>query len=134
MRISDWSSDVCSSDLQGLGQPGRWPRALHAAQRLPVAAAARRRAGAREHRGAHLCGDRVGFPSKMSRVASVVAAEGAVAGVAVQPRELLRRHLQQGRVVAALEEGFRLARERSEERREGKEGVSTVSYRGWTFA
>src|SRR3546814_8712518 len=91
MLISDWSSDVCSSDLssglssraalvlragdgarrgaadQGLGQPGRRPRPLHAAQRLPAATAARGRAGAREHRAAQLRGDRVTASSRLGR-------------------------------------------------------------------
>src|SRR3546814_4845484 len=35
MRISDWSSDVCSSDLKGLAERG--PEVLHRVDLLPLA-------------------------------------------------------------------------------------------------
>src|SRR3546814_3697445 len=37
MRISDWSSDVCSSDLVRLGQPGFQGNGIHAGAFEPVA-------------------------------------------------------------------------------------------------
>src|SRR3546814_9271770 len=58
MRISDWSSDVCSSDLRGLGFARRFavavgadPGRLDRGGRGPFAQAARRsgRARARDH-------------------------------------------------------------------------------------
>src|SRR3546814_17284765 len=42
MRISDWSSDVCSSDLRGEGHLHLWPRRRHGYRRY--------RAGARRQR------------------------------------------------------------------------------------
>src|SRR3546814_12022382 len=47
MRISDWSSDVCSSDLIGLRQPRRLFGHIGQARSLPVIPA---KAGIHEHR------------------------------------------------------------------------------------
>src|SRR3546814_19107660 len=90
MRISDWSSDVCSSDL---GDPGR-PRARGVA----------RGGGARQQGGARLFG--------LSRDAG-----RAPARQAGQSRARRADAADPGRG------------ERSEERRVGKEGVSTCRSR-----
>src|SRR3546814_20670178 len=95
MRISDWSSDVCSSDLRPAGPAG---------EGCPA------RPGARPRAGADSCGDPV----------QSAAGDGVVA--LVQPR-----------VVGLFEthgEHQSIAQLRSEERRVGKEGVSTGRYRG----
>src|SRR3546814_11196756 len=54
MRISDWSSDVCSSDLCHVSPPAR-PFPHGAGIRPAVPAAACRRAGARPRRDARTC-------------------------------------------------------------------------------
>src|SRR3546814_7294305 len=53
MRISDWSSDVCSSDLLRLGQFGHLDYAALAAHRHRQFDAADRAARIREHRREH---------------------------------------------------------------------------------
>src|SRR3546814_14675084 len=106
MRISDWSSDVCSSDLPGL-------------QRFPAGAF---RLVAENVRMAadHLGGD---------RRHDVVNAEGATllgdAGVVDDLKlEVAKLFLQVGHIAAADGIG------RSEERRVGEECVSTCRSRG----
>src|SRR3546814_12383355 len=107
MRISDWSSDVCSSDLKALDLPGVQVDREHAV-------------GARG-------GDEVGNELRRDR--------GARAGFAVLPRiaeigndrgDALRRGAAQ-RVVD--DEQLHQIVVRSEERRVGKEGVSTCRSR-----
>src|SRR3546814_15301958 len=95
MRISDWSSDVCSSDLDPLAL-ARMRHYLVAQPAFPQEDAARRR---------------LGIDEGQEMVGRVVGAAG-------------RRH--QHREARILE--FERAR-RSEERRVGKECVSTCRYR-----
>src|SRR3546814_3470681 len=89
MRISDWSSDVCSSDLAGEASPA----ALGVVQVV--------------HPGVHL--GRVGEHPHHALLVQVRRRDGAVAATdaASRERDLLR----------------------SEERRVGKEGVSTFRSR-----
>src|SRR3546814_7509178 len=79
MRISDWSSDVCSSDLGGDHQGGGLPRAAGAAA-VRVDALARlegiERTGAA--RGRALGAGRGGVPGRDRAVAGADAVDGAV--------------------------------------------------------
>src|SRR3546814_14795320 len=105
MRISDWSSDVCSSDLVVFAHPGV------AAQFLD------------QHRGAD-AGRLVGGPGHHV-LADLVEAEAAVEHarrVAVVLDEHLAGHLRVAQLRVALHV-------RSEERRVGKECVSTCRSR-----
>src|SRR3546814_13760012 len=54
MRISDWSSDVCSSDLSDAARAGLW------AGRLPAPCCGSRRVPSRGGRGENRDGDRAG--------------------------------------------------------------------------
>src|SRR3546814_11150629 len=90
MRISDWSSDVCSSDLAGLAAGGR-----AAADREP-----RGGAGAAVGAGAGIGRDRAGRDG-------LFALAGTAPALAARRRQ----------------------RARSEERRVGKECVTTLSAR-----
>src|SRR3546814_11869089 len=101
MRISDWSSDVCSSDLQAdaevalqeaLAQPGVHQRGFPA------------RIGADEQR----------------RVGLLDAGDGGVEEIAGAAGRV-----DQGAVLAAVEVGRAETGHRSEERRGGKEWVRT---------
>src|SRR3546814_16734813 len=129
MRISDWSSDVCSSDLL-LPLPGGPPDAP--GDHLPVA----RRAGCgqlrdgpgrlgdpRPHHGTGDAGRRTTPGARSGRVLSMLSIRGlsvSYAGVpAVQDVTL---DLPTGQVLAVLG--------RSEERRVGQECVSTCKSRG----
>src|SRR3546814_11741350 len=109
MRISDWSSDVCSSDLAGRpasaagGQPGEGRRAR---------AARRRRHGA-EAAGDRAAGGRQGQRCPGQAARQVVGA----AEVAAQPGGRSHRPPQDP------------GGGRSEERRVGKECVSTCRSR-----
>src|SRR3546814_13450876 len=104
MRISDWSSDVCSSDLAH-AQRQRLVEAWQAVLRHEPAGAAvtlqveALRRGTRDHR--------------------------STAGI--ERRDCCERHHQGGED----EPEARPARERSEERRVGKECGSTCRYRWW---
>src|SRR3546814_17763555 len=97
MRISDWSSDVCSSDLVivavvivnaiiGYIQEGKAEQALEAIQQM-------------------------------------IAPKASV----------IREGVRQTTPVSDLVSGDLVLIERSEERRVGKEGVSTCRSRWWTF-
>src|SRR3546814_5649556 len=90
MRISDWSSDVCSSDLEQLGQTGTVHRF------------------ARTHVGEDLDRARLFEPHRLPGDILVARAHPRVAQNAAQPSSPKRR---------------------SEERRVGKEWVSTCRYR-----
>src|SRR3546814_17180843 len=111
MRISDWSSDVCSSDL------------------LKVACAE-----SRETLGG-TCLNVGCIPSKAMLHASEyfeAAAGGAMAklGIKVTPElDLDAMHGQRKDAVKQLTGGIEFLR--SEERRVGKEGVSTCRSGGW---
>src|SRR3546814_17238424 len=118
MRISDWSSDVCSSDLRGEGQGG----------------------GIDDDAGALV--DRLVDPfDELSFVVGLVEADGAAAGALTAQR----LDLGQGRAPVALglapdqpvevgtvENEERLAGHvgRSADRRVGYEGVRTCKTRG----
>src|SRR3546814_5139257 len=67
MRISDWSSDVCSSDLPGAKGPGRPPGARHP-RRGPRSADRGRCRRARGVRGAHAVWDPAGRSDRKSVV------------------------------------------------------------------
>src|SRR3546814_16859047 len=95
MRISDWSSDVCSSDLEGLARIGQ---------------------------------DRLGHPHVamveiQQRPVGIDAADADAADIALEARDELDRGLAHHPLLAAADQP------RSEERRVGKEGVSTCRYR-----
>src|SRR3546814_21105041 len=95
MRISDWSSDVCSSDLAGAVQVDIDRQRLGDADRI----AELNRAAAREPRGDDI----------LRQIT----------------RDICRRAVDLGRILAAE----RAAAVRSEERRVGKECVSTCRSR-----
>src|SRR3546814_15247467 len=109
MRISDWSSDVCSSDLHG---------------------ALAQAAGQLEGIGLHRLG-RIGEADQMQHLAHQRLALGAT-DLAVQMQRLadliadgMNRRQRRHRLLE--DDGD--ARARSEERRVGKEGVSTCRSR-----
>src|SRR3546814_19510944 len=104
MLISDWSSDVCSSDLQVLH---RFPRRLPATDRLGVDARAI---------GRELGGDR-GHDLRLGGELMLDRAEAHARGVADRVHRRARIAL----------------RARSEERRVGKECVSTCRSRLSTY-
>src|SRR3546814_20791463 len=103
MRISDWSSDVCSSDLQAIGIVG---------QQAGIFAAPTLVQGYEGIRGE---------PIKLGLVGTVLqrAGEGAIAEVLQQQKPGFGVHRQRAR----------RAEVRSEERRVGKECVSTCRSR-----
>src|SRR3546814_19356851 len=96
MRISDWSSDVCSSDLQGC-------------QRQIVAR--------RQSDGAGLRA--VGMHNAIHGQAAAIGGN----------RDVARRYLITDYDIAGLDDKAA----RSEERRVGKEGVSTCRSRWWPY-
>src|SRR3546814_17142502 len=100
MRISDWSSDVCSSDLHR----GREEQANERCQRAVAGAAAAGRLGRHIRDRAHVGPDRRQDPA-----CAVALAEPLLGFHALRHRE--RAH------------------DRSEERSVGTEGVSPCSYR-----
>src|SRR3546814_11774374 len=106
MRISDWSSDVCSSDLQ--------------AKAIAAVAA------------------KAGLSELVRRFLGVTAANRrlfAIADIIAAFRALRRHHRGEAiaEVVSAvpLDDAQLAQLKRSEERRVGKEWVSTVRYRWW---
>src|SRR3546814_14291491 len=102
MRISDWSSDVCSSDLS----PDKLP-----ARRLEVIEAAGRA--------------RVPFTTGLLIGIGETRAERIEALQAIRDSHARHRPIQE-----VIIQPFR-AKPRSEERREGKESVNTCSSRWW---
>src|SRR3546814_17767040 len=105
MRISDWSSDVCSSDLRYQCAEGEFPFPV---EWLAGCAAAGRAKAKPERQGGTISGGReAGFESKTALLP--------------ESRTLLCDHARQ-RLEGAF--GFR-----SEERRVGKECVSTCRSR-----
>src|SRR3546814_19571412 len=99
MRISDWSSDLCSSDLLAA--------LVHAGRRRDLPPAVREAAG------------EVGLRPRLDAGRFAVHQPGDGLGVlGAQPPS----------AGAARERP-----ERSEERREGKEGVSTCRFRWWQY-
>src|SRR3546814_17946022 len=106
MRISDWSSDVCSSDLPG------------ALAQAP---------GAHQDRG-------VIVVEMLHRAHHVPVPVGTGAGQT--DRRCIDQLLMQHRhpvIEAALVQRGRLVIQRSEERRVGKEGASQCSYWWWPY-
>src|SRR3546814_19733423 len=80
MRISDWSSDVCSSDLQARGLPSLAPPALdHAVQDFGFAAGLAPQAGEERiaRRGALVLFERVEIDADRDR--NALAADDALA-------------------------------------------------------
>src|SRR3546814_19146711 len=130
MRISDWSSDVCSSDLRG--QPAQHRR-LDRLRGGPAEAAA------------SAAGD-TGVQRRNGGVAGCFAVSGgAGSGAGLIDRVLAASGKAKGSVtigvLARLRPGFAKKKvrghpslvtggDRSEERRVGKEGVRTLRYRG----
>src|SRR3546814_17567556 len=120
MRISDWSSDVCSSDLralrsgrdQGLSRRRGRARLLHQDR---LAAGANLHGPPRPEGSGARTGGRGDFQAaaivRLGRAAIVGSAAG-LCGV--------------GRTLSSPPP-------RSEERRVGKEGVSTWRFRGWPY-
>src|SRR3546814_11088554 len=105
MRISDWSSDVCSSDLRGRQrQEDDGPVRAAAVERHP--------------------------DQRKEEIELEFRADGPEdrlrAGEAEQPQELLAVYAIDERRIGIAEE-----EERSEERRVGKEWVSTSRSRWW---
>src|SRR3546814_14781832 len=107
MRISDWSSDVCSSDLVGLEGAGNGAGARSAE---PRGARYSRLCRARRHGQGYL------HPRALARRGALSGEDGT------EPRR---------RVLLALIGASRRYEERSEERRVGNESVSTCRSRGW---
>src|SRR3546814_19816122 len=104
MRISDWSSDVCSSDLAVLENPTRWRLILTSVENAPS-----------EYHGL----------LKLSRGAVFARAEElARAGIALESK------LEGLDPVLLAQTMMSFAEMRSAERRVGKECVSTCRY-GW---
>src|SRR3546814_20523996 len=105
MRISDWSSDVCSSDL---------------IDRVDHEAALHRtgRAIARI--------DALDF-ARDQPVADIVQPRAAIFGIDRRAEQPERAHLRHDLTIEAFVE----KRRRTEERRVGKECVSTCRSRGW---
>src|SRR3546814_8757015 len=101
MRISDWSSDVCSSDLCGLDDRGR---------HLPVLAAVRQPGDTIAVRQAEIEHDRV-IDRAAQRAVRVRQARGDVAGKA-----------------PALEPRDREIRKRSEEHTSELQSLMRISY------
>src|SRR3546814_8197073 len=129
MRISDWSSDVCSSDLQGLAQPhfvevagevvevGKVFEAffllLAQGDQADDAGHARRRAGRREfHRAAVVQPLELALP----RAQAKLAIEGGGAGEVVGERPPAARHV------------FRIDACRSEEHTSELQSLMRISY------
>src|SRR3546814_15545359 len=134
MRISDWSSDVCSSDLGGIGagdEPGRDRRQVIAEAALVLEAGAKPRGG--EEVG-ELRQDAAGQEDAALRA----IAQRHVAGEAAE-EEAEALEGEAAEIVAAVEAeagdgagGERRQAARSEERRGGTEWVST--WRTWWSA
>src|SRR3546814_19968286 len=103
MRISDWSSDVCSSDLHRQGE------------------------GPCNHRSVQ---------DLLDTHILLVLSERVHCGVPVifgrHRREMLLRGAEHAHV-PARERSIKLHEGRSEERRGGKEWVSTCRYRWWPY-
>src|SRR3546814_20870376 len=125
MRISDWSSDVCSSDLVGHGHQDQAEqyRALHPQAHIEDAA--------------DEDADQVGDEAE----ADVVGGDLFVAEVQILQQQshrevrqrvadLVDQHEQQDQPGAAAAEKLGQRPDRSEERRGGKEGGSKCSTRG----
>src|SRR3546814_17416315 len=111
MRISDWSSDVCSSDLERLAEKAHTDVA----------------------RGI-IRGNMLAYASPASaKMADIVIA--AFKDVPPDPMEGVRvvfiGDAADGERVTAAVSPAGVTSVRSEERRVGKEGVSTCKYRGW---
>src|SRR3546814_16963585 len=140
MRISDWSSDVCSSDLLARETPAfeLWARgafeqrggvldrplagALHVGKLLPADRHRDGRVFARARRIGH---DR----GAAALVAEVIDEDLALALRLAHPRDIAVGLGEAQR----LGEAFRALLVRSEERRVGKESVSTGRYRWWAY-
>src|SRR3546814_20485243 len=113
MRISDWSSDVCSSDLQRLLR--RQPGVLRPRDQAM--------------RGLHRVGLRAG-QQVLELACRVVGVEDRKAAPQTGFRVLDLQQLQAQRVEGADRQPLRaVAADRSEERRVGKECVSTCRSR-----
>src|SRR3546814_1351471 len=99
MRISDWSSDVCSSDLRAGGNPGwgarQFPKADRSGRFVTLASgiegddALPIRADARVAAATVNAGDRVAYALRAGRHAYLVAAKGRirVKGEDADPRD-----------------------------------------------
>src|SRR3546814_12466760 len=110
MRISDWSSDVCFSDLRRAGELVLLAAQVHA------------------DGGLHLTAGQ--FETQPAREARIEDRAGALA--AVQLHAARRRRLQGSQALRALllpRQQERVEQARSEERRVGKECVSTCRTR-----
>src|SRR3546814_17199983 len=116
MRISDWSSDVCSSDLHA--HPGRGVRAAgeHRMDRLDIA-----RIIILEDRDERAACDLVG-DAERADAGDADPGGGELSQRLAIVRLDIARH-RQGELAVAVAK-------RSEERRVGKEGVSTCRARG----
>src|SRR3546814_20032276 len=117
MRISDWSSDVCSSDLGG---PVHFKHTPNAPRLLGGRAGVRvRRLFAQEQRARN----QQKHAERDARIGDVEDHEGAE-GAEMQVGEV--DDIAKAHAVDDIAE-----RDSSEERREGKECVSTCRYRWW---
>src|SRR3546814_15428906 len=109
MRISDWSSDVCSSDLSSAAAP-----------------AAARRPSVRPRRGAHWPRSQVHHRAARLQVQRVIALDIIIACIVVPRDQVTPAH-----PLAALEDTLIIVAS-SEERRVGNECVSTCRSR-WSL-
>src|SRR3546814_15162969 len=131
MRISDWSSDVCSSDLAPAGQRADARRALVVDDVVRIAAGIDRRAAlvgeARQLQPGAEVDEHV-----LERSDVAVGRADRLADGLARPASDAERPAEQRGAVPAPEIGCVLQHQvaSTEERRVGREAVSTVSPRG----
>src|SRR3546814_13844325 len=120
MRISDWSSDVCSSDLAGRGELTQ----LVADHRLGDVH--------RDVLAAVVHGDGVAHHLRDDRGAAAPGLDDLLLALLVEDVHLLEKGVvDEGALLQAAGHGFLPPAARSEERRGGKECVGTCRSRWW---
>src|SRR3546814_11255407 len=126
MRISDWSSDVCSSDLSERWPAGRLCAEIFPCQGPHAAAAATGLSRSRPDRPPFLPQSRHGFPAMIRPDTPTDAGDRSMASRRIPATALFLTLLLAGGL--ALPQAA-AAPTRSEERRVGKECVSTCKSR-----
>src|SRR3546814_19817838 len=139
MRISDWSSDVCSADLVGAGLVGAgWAIVFaRAGQSVSIYDAQPAiRASVMDWIRDSLnemerCGLTRDVPSILARITVSDSLEDAVAEADYVQESVFERVEVKHRISLAIGAAIRV--DLSEERRVGNEWVSTCRYRGWAY-